>query len=306
MIAAGGLALAIGTVGRWLSYAGIMGALGGVAAAALATRALPTQIAASAATRTLRLAAAASLLVLVALPARLAEQAAAFADREDPWLASARAVLSSGWGAAFKLQAAAGLALAAAAWFAHASRAYRPARGALVFALAALMSVALVRTGHAVEFPRGAAAGVVVQALHILGGGLWLGTLAALAAALPRRGIGGGDMRAYAPAFHRLAPLALTGAALVLAGGVTLSWSGVRTLDALWTTAYGQLVVVKVGLVTVIFALGGYHWRRAVPALAGDATGSRFRATLAAEVAAALVVLGVTAALSVTAAPGLE
>jgi hypothetical protein len=64
--------------------------------------------------------------------------------------------------------------------------------------------------------------------------------------------------------------------ASVLAVGITgsvLAWSEIRSLDALTSTGYGQLFLVKLGAVALVAALGAYNHLRLVPAL-GEHVGS--------------------------------
>ncbi len=300
----GDVALSIGTMGRWLGYVGLFGSVGGLVAAWLANRALATEFAVPLERRALRVAAGLSLCVVAALPARLTAQVRAFAEEGEPWAGAARSVLGSGWGAGFKYQVAAAIALTAAlVWAAGAGR-YRRGRGAAALALAVAATLALVRTGHAAEFSAGATVGVIAQGAHLMGGALWLGTLAVLVLVVACDDLPVPTLRPVLVAF---APVALTGAALVLAGGAALAWSGVRSLGALTSTVYGRLVLGKIAIAGMIALLGAHHWRRAVPALDGKGgVPADMRRSLMAEVLLALGVLAVAAVLSETAAPGLE
>src|SRR5690606_3534627 len=72
------------------------------------------------------------------------------------------------------------------------------------------------------------------------------------------------------------------------------------SVDALTSTGYGASLLVKVGLVAMVAALGGYNQRRLVPAIAGEQPeGARRRLAriVRVELAILLAVLAVTAVL---------
>jgi copper transport protein len=81
-----------------------------------------------------------------------------------------------------------------------------------------------------------------------------------------------------------------------------LGWNEVRSLDALTGTGYGQLLLVKAGVVALIAALGAYNHLRLVPAFAQGKTKAALallRRTVRLEALALVAVLGLTAVLVV-------
>jgi copper transport protein len=106
------------------------------------------------------------------------------------------------------------------------------------------------------------------------------------------------DMRRAAfLAFSRLATVCV---GLLLLAGVYLSILRLPQLDDLWTTGYGQVLLVKIALVSLAFAWGGLHKLVAVPAVArgGDgAIGGRLRGSLLGESMVGMAVLLVAAVL---------
>ncbi|MGX1882439.1 copper resistance CopC/CopD family protein [Streptomyces sp. NPDC055287] len=103
-----------------------------------------------------------------------------------------------------------------------------------------------------------------VDVLHMLAASTWIGGLAALLVALYRvPGIERGAVRNFSR-------LAFASVAVVAATGTYQSWRQVGTWSALTGTAYGQLLLVKIGLVAVLV---GMAWisRRWTGQLAGAA-----------------------------------
>lgn len=130
-------------------------------------------------------------------------------------------------------------------------------RGVLV--LGALFSLALAVTWAASEH---ASAGIQVPAamvssvLHLLAMAVWLGGLAALLAALHR------PAEPVPPAVvTRFSRLALTSVAVLAVTGVYQSWRGLGSWDALTSTSYGRLLVVKVVLVGLLLAGAAFSRR---------------------------------------------
>ncbi len=111
--------------------------------------------------------------------------------------------------------------------------------------------VTYATSGHAgTQHPRWLA--IASDSLHVAAMAAWVGGLAYLAGAvLPRRDAG--ELRTVLPVFSRVA----FGSVCVLAvtGGVQ-AWLGVGSLDALTSTRYGQLVLVKAALFAALLGLG--------------------------------------------------
>jgi putative copper export protein len=148
----------------------------------------------------------------------------------------------------------------------------------------------------------------LVNPLHVLAGGLWIGTLFVLAfAALPltvrRWWPEGKHPAAVAVMVRRFSTLALVASGLLVLTGVTTAWRHLHRLDALWTTPYGLALCAKLVFVLSVGGLGAYNWRAVSPRLGhDDATDSlsRFART---ELALALVVLLITSILVSIPAP---
>lgn len=156
--------------------------------------------------------------------------------------------------------------------------------------LAAAVAATFAGTGHS-------AAGIwpplaiVSDTVHLSAVGLWAGGLVLLAvhALRPRHvdGLGGGLVR-----FSRLATTVVV---TLVVTGTFQAWRTVGSLDALGTTSYGRLLLAKLALVAVVFAIGGLSLlavRRARVV--------RLRRTVPVEAGVAAVILAVTATLVIT------
>jgi len=100
-------------------------------------------------------------------------------------------------------------------------------------------------------------------------------------------------------AFLRFSTLATVLIALLLAAGIYLSILRLPHVHDLWTTGYGYVLLVKVGLVTLALAWGGFHRVFAVPRVARDAEGvfARLPRSVLGESLAGMAVLLATAVL---------
>jgi len=155
--------------------------------------------------------------------------------------------------------------------------------------LGTLACLFVAQAGHA-SVERLAPLATVLDAIHVGAVGLWIGGVALVAMALRAQG---GDLVVV----QRFSALAGASVAAMVATGAFASWRQVGDVQALRTTTYGQLLMVKVALVAALVLLGGRHRRM----LAAGATKlSSIRRGVAVEAVAAIVVLGLTAMISTT------
>jgi putative copper export protein len=141
----------------------------------------------------------------------------------------------------------------------------------------------------------------LVNALHALVGGLWIGTLAVLliaglAAVLrdaprERRGVLAADM------VNGFSPLALRCGVLLVLSGLTTAWMHLKPLSSLWSTPYGYTLLAKLCVVALVFGLGAWNWRRQRPRLGSEHAAGMIRRSSIMEVSIATVVLMITAIL---------
>jgi putative copper resistance protein D len=164
--------------------------------------------------------------------------------------------------------------LALAACLAMTRRSDRPGAAQLESAAACLALVVLLTmagAGHAVGgAPSERAAHVVVDALHLLGAGTWLGALVPLLFVLSRAAAASDPAwQALSVAVVRrfsalgvVAVLLLLGSGLLNAAWLVGSWAG------LGSTPYGRLVGIKVMLFVLIVAIAAVNRLRLAPRLA--------------------------------------
>jgi copper transport protein len=150
----------------------------------------------------------------------------------------------------------------------------------LVVAPALLAAVLLAFGGHAVRVdPQ--AAGIAVDALHILSAGMWAGGIVALATLKSPSGWREGEGRALLDRFARVAPLAFAITALT---GLLRATEELTAVSDLWTTSYGLVLSLKSIGVLAMLALSWLAWRRGLPV-------ARWEAAIAVIVIAATALL---------------
>ncbi len=299
---------AAGTLSRWVVFTALLILAGAVAFRVLVLRAAeerppgssgpgPSEI------EVARLGGFAGLLLVGGAAGRLAAQLAVFHDPAEPLLSQAGVLLgTTTWGAAWIAQVALGL-LAWPTFRVARRRGWGWAASAAV-AIAAAVTPAF--SGHAYGSGRLTAAAVAGDAVHVVAGGAWLGTLAVMAsvtAAARRAGTppGGEKLVVW---IDRFSPLALVSAALIGASGVFAAWLHLDPVSSLWMTPYGQRLLVKVGILGVVLALGAWNWRRSRARISLRGDPARLPASVAFELLAGAAILVITAVLVTTPLPG--
>lgn len=139
----------------------------------------------------------------------------------------------------------------------------------------------------------------LVNPVHELAAGLWIGTLFVLVLAglsslyahepRARRGPIAADM------VNNFSPLALSMGAVVVAFGLITAWRHLHVLSNLWSTPYGYALIVKLLLAAAVFSLGAWNWRRQRPTLGSEDASVSIRRSSIAELTAATLVLIATA-----------
>jgi copper transport protein len=292
---------------RWLGYAGLLGLFGTVAFLLLL---LPATAAADpewrsaaplAAWRARRWGVLAGTLFLLLAVARLVAQGTAIAGPLGVNMDVLDAiVLESAWGRAWIIQVAAGIT--AVALVAGSERRWALLGAAL---LLPLIAAAVGVSGHAMSAPWPRAIIVASHTAHLLGVGVWLGTLMIiLLAGFPSaRDSGGGTATLMGTMIRVFSPLALACGGLVVLTGVLAAAAHLGSIAALWQSEYGRTLLIKLAVVLAVGAVGAYNWRRAQAALAVSADGAALRRSGTLEVAFAAIVLLVTAVLVATPPP---
>ena len=146
-------------------------------------------------------------------------------------------------------------------------------------------------TSHGAALPGLPGAGIGLDWLHLVSGVVWIGGLASLVVVLPPA------LRALPPnpglvraAVARFSRLALLAAGLVAVSGTLQAGLELGSVTALTSTSYGQVVLLKVGLLVAMLGLALVNQRRAA-LVAWFTRGVRLELLVGAAVLAAAAVL---------------
>jgi putative copper export protein len=236
---------------------------------------------------------------------RGALQLLSFADPGEPISNDlVRAVLLEGrWATAWIAQSVAAFLLLAISWL------WRREPRRLTLAMVILLVVAAAaegNLGHGADELWPGMLGPVVHATHLVGSGVWLGTLAILALVVVPSLRGDESLPQLAAIIRAFSLPARIGALLVIGSGVTATWrySGGELL-ALPDTLWGQLLLLKLAAVLGVMLLGWWNWRRGTPALVAGTQGAAasLRRAIAIELLLGAIILGLTAWLVGSALP---
>jgi putative copper export protein/methionine-rich copper-binding protein CopC len=240
----------------------------------------------------------AAIVLAVTAPLRLAAQAAVMRSAQTPMAMHGRAFFDTAWGRAWALQLIA--AIIAAGVFARAAslsdRKSSRSMWRLATAAALLLAVTPALSGHAMA-SQWAGVAIVVDALHVMGAGGWLGTLL-LTLAVGLREIDPESLGAgAAELFNAFSPVALTFAGLVAATGFISGWINLGSLPPLVTSSYGKVLLIKLALVAFVVSAGAWNWKRMRPSLIAATSTAPIRRSASIEIALGIVVVLVTAVL---------
>ncbi|MBV9107838.1 MAG: copper resistance protein CopC/CopD, partial [Gemmatimonadetes bacterium] len=232
---------------RWIEFLGLLGMIGAVAFHYLVVRRVRSAEMEAVADRATHgawlLALAAAALSLVALFARLWLQSAQLFGAESAFDGELLQGLLTGtvWGNGWILQAVATIAFFIGLMGARSK--YGRSVGWMGAAVSALLLAAVpALSGHAAAAEKATAVAIVSDWLHVLGAGVWLGTLSALMlAGLPAAAFAeeGKATAGFARMVGAFSPVALLGAGVAGATGVVNSLFHVTAVSQLWSTRYG-------------------------------------------------------------------
>src|SRR5918999_2265104 len=282
--------------GRFLDFALLLACVGGTAALVYALRFAAEPVRRRLLAIVAVLAAALAVVSLVELGLQGAAAAGTSLRQGFEW-ESVSSVTDTKFGTYALLRAGIGAALFVVALVARA-RGGRPSDPVLVGAL--VLAAGLVVTpglsGHAsVSGPLS----IVADGAPVLAAGVWTGGVAFVVLGLvltrdDRWGLA-------ATSVARFSTLAVGAGAILIVAGTLNGYLQVRAWRGLWDTEYGILLLVKIGLVLPLLALGAYNNRCAVPRLreriASGLERRRFMRFAGAELVVMVAVVGVTAAL---------
>ena len=282
--------------GRFLDFTLLLACVGGTAALAFALTSASDSVRRRLLGIVAALAAALAVVSLVELGLQGAAAAGTGLGQGFQW-----DVISSVTGTRFGnyalIRAGIAAALCVVALVARAQNA-RPWSPALVVAL--LLAAGLVVTpglsGHASV---SGAVSLIADAAHVQAAGVWTGGLAFVVLGLVLTRSNRWELASTS--VPRFSTMAVVSVIALLVAGTIQGYLQVRAWRGLWETEYGILLLVKVGLVLPLLALGAYNNRYAVPRLreriASSVERRRFMRFASAELVVMVVVVGVTAAL---------
>jgi putative copper resistance protein D len=177
----------------------------------------------------------------------------------------------------------------------------------LTIALGVVILWAQTGMGHAAGDTWPGPVGRFVDLTHLVGIGLWIGTLAVLLFVAVPLLCRASRLAALAAVVRAFSVYARIGAALVVASGLTaaLVYSG-GSITVIPRSTWGRLLLIKLACLLGVLALGWYNWRVVTPALERqDADcGNRLRRAIRAELALGLLMLAITAILVASPLPG--
>lgn len=163
-----------------------------------------------------------------------------------------------------------------------------------------LVLLAFVQIGHTREEPRWLLGGLLL--VHLATASFWIGAL------LPLYRVSGTPANEAPPGslLTRFGRLATTAVLLLLLAGAVLAWLLAGGIAPLFTTPYGQILLVKIALVALLLGLAALNKLRLVPAFerSDPRAPARLRRSILAEGLLVVAVLVMTALLTTTNAPG--
>ena len=142
----------------------------------------------------------------------------------------------------------------------------------------------------------------LVNPVHVLAGATWIGTLFVLMTiAVPSVLRADRPMqdraRTVADMVNAFSPMALTAVAVLVTTGVITAVRHLKFVAALWTTSYGEALMLKLCIVVAVLSVGAWNWRQVRPALGTPAASSRLQRSARVELLFAGAVLLVTSVL---------
>lgn len=181
--------------------------------------------------------------------------------------------------------------------FAAAASAWRDAIA--MWVLAAVATLVIAFRG---AFSRGLELDALINPVHVFAASMWIGTLfvmvvAGIATAMSGVFATSDRGPAVATMVNRFSTLALWSAGVLVLSGVTTAWKHLGAFSALWTSAYGETLLVKLCLVATVFSLGAYNNKRLMPTLGTEEAALRLNRSAKWEIGVAAIVLVVTAVL---------
>jgi putative copper resistance protein D len=161
---------------------------------------------------------------------------------------------------------------------------------------AVLIAVSYTFIGHSLADPRWILASLLT--VHLLFAAFWI------AALIPLYRVA--EHKDASILLHRFGKIASATVTVLVLAGMTFAWLMVGSITALFTTAYGWVLLTKVAFVTGLMGLAAHNKWRLVPALekGGTSSATHLKRSILIEIVAVALILIATAGLtSVTTPP---
>jgi putative copper resistance protein D len=159
---------------------------------------------------------------------------------------------------------------------------------------AASVAASFGLTGHAIRDPQWALLALIT--LHLMAVSFWFGAL------LPLYQLSkpGREMREAARLSHRFGQKASIIVPILIAVGVGFAYLLLGSVEAVLTTAYGQMLLVKLAIVALVLGIAALNKLRLVPAMEAEKPGAteNFRTSLRWEALVFLMIFAATALLT--------
>jgi copper transport protein len=251
----------IALVTRWLGFIALIGMIG---CAAFKTFVLPRarladDVSAELEQRVWQIARIAAGLSMLTLFARLLLQSLAVHGRALALSLDRIYVLLSitPWGHAWVIQA-----LATGLFFAGLALALRRSVGwSIVLGATLVLALVPAMSGHAAATERDALFVVLLDWLHVLSAGTWIGSLGVLLLA----GLAVARREDVLPLVRAFSPVALGAASALVASGAARALYLFSDIGQLVSTDYGRMLCIKLGLLLVVAITGWYNWKVVTP-----------------------------------------
>jgi len=141
----------------------------------------------------------------------------------------------------------------------------------------------------------------LVNSAHIIGGCLWGGAVIAYLMIITRlRQQGDAMHHTICSSADRLSSLATVALALVISSGLLNAWHRLETIEELWQTDYGITLIIKLGFVAMMMAIGASNRFIIIPAMAGKpAASGRFQRVLSLDALLFITIICIAAAIGI-------
>ena len=141
----------------------------------------------------------------------------------------------------------------------------------------------------------------LINSIHIVGGCLWGGAVIAYLVIITSLRRQGDTMHAIiCSSADRLSSLATVALALVVSTGLLNAWHRLETIEELWQTDYGITLIIKLGFVAMMMAIGASNRFIIIPAMTGKpAASQRFQRVLSLDAVLFITIICIAAALGI-------